>query len=91
MKEFSPRILTELRSEKFEWFGPSPIEPVNVEEREGEQPGGADRVAGALGDQREGDPRVRADESVVADEHLSAFLFFTLEFRKNASVNGEMR
>ena len=24
-----PRILTELRSEKFEWFGPSPIEPFN--------------------------------------------------------------
>ena len=23
------RILTELRSEKFEWFGPSPIEPFN--------------------------------------------------------------
>ena len=23
------RILTELRSEKFEWFGPSPIEPSN--------------------------------------------------------------
>ena len=26
-----PRILTELRSEKFEWFGPSPIEPFNPE------------------------------------------------------------
>ena len=25
-----PRILTELRSEKFEWFGPSPIEPFNL-------------------------------------------------------------
>ena len=24
------RILTELRSEKFEWFGPSPIEPFNL-------------------------------------------------------------
>ena len=24
-----PRILTELQSEKFEWFGPSPIEPFN--------------------------------------------------------------
>ena len=24
-----PRILTELRSEKFEWFDPSPIEPFN--------------------------------------------------------------
>ena len=23
-------ILTELRSEKFEWFGPSPIEPFNL-------------------------------------------------------------
>ena len=25
-----PRILTELWSEKFEWFGPSPIEPFNL-------------------------------------------------------------
>ena len=25
-----PRILTKLRSEKFEWFGPSPIEPFNL-------------------------------------------------------------
>ena len=24
------RVLTELRSEKFEWFGPSPIEPFNL-------------------------------------------------------------
>ena len=24
------RMLTELRSEKFEWFGPSPIEPFNL-------------------------------------------------------------
>ena len=24
-----PKILTELRSEKFEWFDPSPIEPLN--------------------------------------------------------------
>ena len=29
LKEWIPRILTELRSEKFEWFGPSPIEPFN--------------------------------------------------------------
>ena len=25
-------FLTELRSEKFEWFGPSPIEPLNLRE-----------------------------------------------------------
>ena len=30
-----PRILTELRSEKFEWFDPSPIEPFNSGGRRG--------------------------------------------------------
>ena len=30
-----PRILTELRSEKFEWFDPSPIEPFNSGDHRG--------------------------------------------------------
>ena len=33
------RILTELRFEKFEWFGPSPIEPFNPG-RDGADPAG---------------------------------------------------
>ena len=43
-----PRILTELCSEKFEWFDPSPIEPFNLDGDEAAEEGVAEDEERAL-------------------------------------------
>ena len=63
-----PRILTELRSEKFEWFDPSPIEPFNSDAHEG---------AGEL----EAEERDEGDAVLVGPVRLRVVLVHVLDRR----------